>query len=216
VEHEFETVGMKTMLLSGRRIDGLQFILLTIEDITDRKHAEAHQTMLMAELSHRVKNALAVVQGLATQTLANSQTLEEFRTVFEGRLAAYARGHTQLFEGEWKATDLRQLIEDAIQAHMADAARLTLGGPPVEIGPRKTLTLNLVLHELETNALKYGSLSVAGGTVRLSWTLEHDGGDAVRLVWQSEGGPPITRPKRPGFGTRLIMQLVQYDMGGAV
>src|SRR5690606_14088426 len=103
-----------------------QFVLLAIEDITDRRRAEEHQATLMAELSHRVKNALAVVQGLATHTLASSGTMEEFRTVFEGRLTAYARGHVQLFEGEWKSTDLRQLIEDAVQAHMANPARLTL------------------------------------------------------------------------------------------
>ncbi|MPY69820.1 MAG: PAS domain-containing protein [Alphaproteobacteria bacterium] len=218
VEHDFEGIGAKAMLLSGTRIDHMQLILLAIEDITGRKQSEAHQTLLMSELSHRVKNVLGVVQGLASQTLARSKSLEEFRSTFEGRLAALSRGHALLLEGEWKETDLGHLIQGATEAF--ESVRVQSEGSSVKISPAKTLALNLVLHELETNAIKYGALSTDTGHIDLRWSLEDGEGTAegtkkVRLVWQELDGPPVKRPESSGFGVSLIQQLLRYEMDGS-
>jgi two-component system CheB/CheR fusion protein len=212
VEHDFQDIGPKAMLLSGARIDHMQMILLGIEDITERKATEAHQAILMRELSHRVKNVLGVVQGLASQTLARSTSLEDFHKTFDGRLSALSRGHSQLLEGEWKATELGHLIRNATEAF--DPARVTAEGPYLTIPPQKALALNLVLHELETNALKYGALSTPGGRIDLRWSLEDGEGKKVRLVWQELGGPPVAPPASGGFGVTLVGQLLRYEMDG--
>jgi two-component system CheB/CheR fusion protein len=199
------------MLLRGCRIDHMQLILLAIEDITEAKRSEAHRTMLMAELSHRVKNVLGVVQGLASQSLIRSKSLKEFGTVFEGRLGALARGHAQLLEGEWKPADLADVVQSVIEAFGPE--RVDAEGPRVEIPPRKALALNLILHELETNAVKYGAFSAPDGRIDLDWTLEDE--DRIQLVWQERHGPPVVPPEQEGFGSTLIRQLLQYEMDGS-
>jgi two-component system CheB/CheR fusion protein len=211
VEHEFEKIGKKTMLLNGRRVHQAQLILLVIEDITERKRGEAHLIMLMQELSHRVKNALAVVQGLAMQTLAGSASLEEFKIAFQGRLSALARGHSLLLKREWTSASLMQIVRDVTQA--IDAARVSAEGPNVELAPRKALSINLALHELVTNATKYGALTRDGGRIAVRWEIKD--GDAVRLIWQESGGPRVTAPEHRGFGTNLILQIAEYELDGA-
>jgi two-component system CheB/CheR fusion protein len=211
VEHEFEKVGRKSMLLNGRRLDHAQLVLLTIEDVTERKTAEAHQAMLMGELGHRVKNAIAVVRGLASQTIRRSSSLEEFHEAFTGRLAAYAEGHTQLLNRDWRPGTLDDVVTGAVESHAVDPERIDIAGPAVHLAASEALGLGLILHELATNVAKYGALGDEGGRVSIAWSLENAG---LRLTWTERGGPTVEAPENEGFGSLLIRQLAGYDLGG--
>jgi PAS domain S-box-containing protein len=186
-------------------------------DISERKQAEEQRELLLAELSHRVKNVLALVQALASQTGRNSRSIEEFRTVFEGRLRALARAHGLLFEGQWQGADLKALVEQTLDAHRGDRPEaIEVGGPPVTLSPKQGLALGLVLHELATNAAKYGALSAAAGRIRVVWNVQNRGRNRqVRLKWEERGGPKVRPPTRCGFGTTLISRTFEYELGGA-
>lgn len=216
VEHEFRSIGRRSMMLNGRRLDGVQLILLAIEDVTERIEAQRHQNVLAAELNHRVKNALTVVQAFASQTAAHSTSFEEFRTVFEGRLRAFAQAHVRLMEHSWEGGQLCNIIQHALSTHAIDQERIEItAGCRVSLSAKAVLALNLVLHELATNASKYGALFRDVGRVCVSWTVEAtEDGREVHLRWQEIGGPKIEPPKRRGFGTKLIEQAMEYELGG--
>lgn len=215
VEHDFETIGRRAMLVSGRRLDHVQMVLLAIEDITERLGAENQQKVLSAELSHRVKNALTVVRALASQTAAHSKSIDDFQNVFEGRLSAFAKAHSQLIDRAWEGGELKVIIDDALSLHAVDTRQFeVIEGPRVVLKPKAALTLNMVLHELTTNAIKYGALSSAAGRVRISWTVGGGSDHKVHLFWKESGGPPVEAPKRKGFGTKLIEQSMAFDLGG--
>ena len=186
-------------------------------DITERKQSEEQRELLLAELSHRVKNLLAVLQALASQTSRNSGSIEEFRTVFEGRLRALARAHGLLFEGQWQGADLRALIEQTLDPHRVDRPEaVQMEGPPVRLSPKQGLALGLVLHELATNAVKYGALATGTGRIRVVWEVENREGERhVRLDWQERGGPKVRPPTTEGFGTTLIKRTFEYELGGS-
>lgn len=176
-------------------------LTLQVLDITERRQAEAMRSLLIGELNHRIKNTLANVQAIARQTLRQSAGLEDFDRSFSGRLQALARAHSILSDSTWSSAPLDDLIDDQIKAGTLAADRLTRSGPKVQISPESMLRLALTLHELGTNAQKYGALSVSGGEVHLSWTRH---GDGLELRWQERGGPLVTAPKRSGFGLTLI------------
>jgi two-component system CheB/CheR fusion protein len=180
-------------------------VLESVRDITDRKTWEKSQEMMMAELSHRVKNTLAVVQSIASQTLRTSDNAEEFSERFEGRLQALARSHRLLLD-PWEGADIGALAREQLEAHLSgDSSRLELSGGAVRLAPDVAVPLGLVLHELATNAAKYGAWSAAGGKVSLSWSNgERRGKPMVTLAWREADGPPVTPPGRNGFGSRLI------------
>lgn len=213
VEQEFEKIGRKTMLLNGRRLDRAELVLLTIEDITERKSAEAHQAMLMGELGHRVKNSIGVVQGLASQTIRRSSSLEDFQKAFSGRLAAYAQGHTQLLDRDWRPGTVKDVVTGAVESHAVDLERIDIEGPAVRLAANEALGLGLILHELGTNAVKYGALCNEAGRVSIAWSLRNA---ELRLSWTERGGPEVQAPEGEGFGSQLIRQLVGYDLGGEV
>ena len=172
VERDFETIGRRTMLLNARRLEAVQLILLAIEDVTERRRGERERELLSRELSHRVKNTLAVVQALAMQT-DHSSSVEEFRDKFLGRLSALARAHSILLDAQWRGADLKQLVEQALQAYENDRPDvIEIQGDPVPLSPSRGLGLSLILHELATNAAKYGALSRSEGRVRVSWQVE--------------------------------------------
>jgi PAS domain S-box-containing protein len=184
-------------------------------DITERKEAEAQQRLLMQELSHRVKNSLAMVQAIASNTLRNATSLENAREAFSQRLAALARAHDLLVGGNWANAALSHLVE-SIVGIQGQPERFIRSGPEVVLGSKAALALTLILHELATNAVKYGSLSNAGGRVLLNWRLdEFDGERQFRLRWQEEGGPTVTPPTRRGFGSRLIERTFPTVKGSA-
>jgi PAS domain S-box-containing protein len=186
----------------------------TVRDITAEKEAENHRRLLSAELQHRIKNTLAVVQAIVSQSLRNVATPEEARDAIGERLATLSATHDLLTQTNWQAAPIRAIVNGATQHHGTKASQIIVGGPDVLLPPRTALALSMSLHELSTNAVKYGALSNQVGHVEISWTLEQeDGADILVLKWQEFGGPPVEMPKHAGFGTRLMSSL-SHDLGG--
>jgi PAS domain S-box-containing protein len=181
----------------------------TTEDIHDRKLAEQRQHLLINELNHRVKNTLATVQAIAFQTLKGDITVEEGRLRFEARLLALSRAHNLLTEQNWEGAELDRVVRDAI-AYL-DQDRIEVSGPALWLAPRAALALALALHELSTNATKYGALCGERGRVRIGWSVE---GDSLRFTWKEEDGPAVVPPEGRGFGSRLIERGLAADLGG--
>jgi len=171
---------------------------VVVEEITERKQTEIRTRLLIDELNHRVKNTLAVVQNLARQSFRGDGSSPAARQAFEQRLLALAAAHNVLTQRRWTEAGLREVAETAIGD---PDPRIALRGPDVAIGPDVAVALSLALHELTTNARKYGALGAETGRVDLDWSLA---GDLVRLRWREQGGPPVQPPIRRGFGTRLL------------
>ncbi len=186
--------------------------IVTLTDITARKRSEEQQTMLVAELNHRVKNILAIVQSVAAQTMRNAGSLDTFNERFAGRLRALALAHDILTKTRWGGVELTQLLGEIAAPYRE---RVMLGGPPLLLPSQSVVPLSLVLHELMTNAAKYGALS-GSGRVELAWHREAEGDDsAVNMLWRETGGPPVTPPAKSGFGTKLIERVLTYDLDGS-
>jgi PAS domain S-box-containing protein len=182
------------------------------EDIHERRQAEEHQRLLINELNHRVKNTLASVQAIAFQTLKGDIPLVEARHRFEARLMALSRAHNLLTEQNWERACLSRVVRDATEHLSGDRERFVIDdGGLVWLAPRAALALALALHELGTNAAKHGALADERGTVAISW---HTDGDLLHLVWKERDGPPVVVPERRGFGSRLIEQGLESDLGG--
>lgn len=183
-------------------------------DISERKRAENAQKVLIGELNHRVKNTLATVQSLASQTARHAADLEEFLPNFMGRLLALARAHDLLTKRNWQDAPFEKLVHDIVAP--VSGGRVETGGPHVDLDARTALSVTMVLNELLTNAAKYGALSVSDGSVSLTWRVGKSEGPQRRLEceWRERGGPPVTPPKRRGFGTRLMERCVEGDLAG--
>ena len=217
VEHDFEHIGRHTMLLNARRLDHLNLILLAIEDVTERKHAQERQQTLTGELSHRVKNVITLIDSMASQTLARSRSLAEFGNAFHGRLRALARAHGELFATQWRAAEFKTLALATLEGCAVDMSRVEIAGDPLSLSPYQAMAVNLTLHELCTNAIKYGALAALDGRVSVNWSISNSGGEQrVQLLWKEEGGPPVEEPQRKGYGTQLIETLVPYELRGEV
>ncbi|WP_134679185.1 response regulator [Paracoccus ravus] len=188
-------------------VDGNLSLSLQILDITQRRRAEEVRNLLVGELNHRIKNTLANVQAIARQTLRQSADLAGFERGFTGRLLALSRAHSILSDINWTSAPLDQLIDELVRSGTLDAARLHRKGPAVQLSPENTLRLALSLHELGTNAAKYGALSVPEGEVRLQWEIRQG---RLVLTWRESGGPTVVPPSRSGFGSTLI----QASAGG--
>jgi PAS domain S-box-containing protein len=180
------------------------------EDIHERKVAEEHQSLLINELNHRVKNTLASVQGIAFQTLKGDVPLADARARFEARLVALSRAHNLLTEQNWGGASLDRVVGDATE-HLGGARRFDIAGEPLRLAPRAALAIAMALHELGTNAAKYGALSSESGRVAIGWETA-DG--LLRLIWRETGGPGVGAPERRGFGSRLIEKGLAADLGG--
>ncbi len=167
-----------------------------------RVQAERDQRLLNEELSHRLKNNLAMVQAIAKQTLKSAVDRPAVEAL-NRRLVALGTAHDVLLRQSWKAADIRHVVESALDLH-ADSFRFKVNGDGLAIGAKSVLSLSMLLHELATNALKYGSLSSEHGTVAVSWTADADETGELTLVWEETGGPQVTPPTRSGFGSRLI------------
>jgi PAS domain S-box-containing protein len=191
-----------------------------VQDVTERKEAEDRQKLLIDELNHRVKNTLATVQSLATQTARGTDSPEAFRQAFEGRLIALSQAHDQLTRRHWKSADLRDIVEGATAPHLAHPPetpeQIAIEGEPITVTPRVALTLALGLHELTTNASKYGALSVPAGRIEVRWQIERPPSQRplLRIEWRERGGPPVSAPERQGFGTRFIVGSVASELQG--
>ncbi|HSR00891.1 MAG TPA: PAS domain S-box protein [Sphingomicrobium sp.] len=184
-----------------------------LRDVTDKKSAEVQQRLLLHELNHRVKNTLTVVQGLAYQTFKGSAVPVDLVRSFEGRLAALAAAHNLVMKQTWEATPISSAAEAAVGPFQTADRRITLAGPAVLLTPAATVTLTLALHELATNAAKYGALSTDHGKIEINWEVN---GGALTMVWRERDGPVVAEPETSGFGTRLLKQAVARDWGGTV
>jgi PAS domain S-box-containing protein len=201
--------------LSPIEMSGGSMTLASIVDISYRKQAESQRELLLAELNHRVKNTLAVVQSVAHQTFRDNQTSPDARAAFEGRLVALATAHNLLTQANWKGASLERVASDVLQVRDANQERVTLMGPDVALQPKEALAIAMALHELCTNATKYGALSNAKGHVSVEWAWM-DVPNGLRLVWRERSGPPVKPPTRRGFGSRLVERTVEQDLDGEI
>ncbi len=201
--------------LSPIEMSGGPMTLASVVDISYRKQAESQRDLLLAELNHRVKNTLAVVQSIAHQTFRGNDTSPDARAAFEGRLVALATAHNLLTEANWKGASLERVAGDVLQVRDVNRERVTLMGPDVSLQPKEALAIAMALHELSTNATKYGALSNDGGHVSLEWAWM-DEPNGLRVVWRERGGPPVTAPTRRGFGSRLVERTVEQDLDGEI
>ena len=179
-------------------------------DITERKQAEERQVLLAREVDHRARNALALVQSIVR--LTRSEDIKSYTAAVDGRIGALARAHTLLAQSRWQGADLARLIGEELAPFRTDGAeRIATAGPEVSLEPRTAQTLALALHELSTNAAKYGALSVTSGRVAVSWDLQPQG---LVLRWIESGGAPPQMPVAHGFGIRLISASIERQLGG--
>lgn len=186
------------------RVSGVTF------DITERKEIEEKQMLLAREVDHRAKNALALVQSILRLTRA--EHLPQYITSVEGRIRALSRAHTVLSQSRWQGADLRGMAEEELAPYRTDSPnRITVEGPHVMLQPAAAQTLALALHELATNAAKYGAFSTIGGKLALSWSLKNE---CLFVDWQESEGPAIVPPKVRGFGTRIIVASIEQQLRG--
>jgi two-component system CheB/CheR fusion protein len=195
---------------SSTRIDG---VVVTFIDVTSLTHAEAHQRVLIAELNHRVKNMLTVVIAIAQRTLRSTPGKDEFQLAFIPRLHAMARSYELLSRDNWKAAAVDELARQALAPFGLE--RGAFEGPRVMLDPKRAISIGMILHELATNAAKYGALSDAGGRVKLTWSVNAlKTGARMRLAWVECDGPPVDAPAKRGLGLTLIEREVSYTMNG--
>jgi light-regulated signal transduction histidine kinase (bacteriophytochrome)/CheY-like chemotaxis protein len=186
---------------------------LADEAAAERRQASARQELLIAELNHRVRNILGVIRGLIRSSQPEDNAVKQYVAIVDGRIHALARAHNQITDDHWGPAPMGALIDAETAAFAADRAdRLAIDGPPILLNPQAYSAMALVVHELVTNSMKYGSLSSATGGVELSWHRNKDR-DLV-ISWREHGGPPVKPPKRRGFGTTIIERSIPYDLGG--
>ena len=185
---------------------------LADEAAAERRQSTARQEMLIAELNHRVRNILGVIRGLIRQSQPDSDEVKDFVKLVDGRIHALARAHNQITDDHWGPAPLAAMIDAEAAAFAATRRSAIISrGDPILLNPQAYSTMALVIHELVTNSTKYGSLS-GDGEVHIDWSRDH-AGDLV-LIWQEVGGPPVSAPKRKGFGTTIVNRSVPYDLGG--
>lgn len=197
---------------------GVGGVFVQGHDVTEERTLVRRQELLINELNHRVKNTLAIVQGLASQTFRAIDPSGEARRTFDARLQALAAAHDLLTDRNWEATSLGETIRMAMTAAIGNDARTShVGGPEVMLAPQHAVAMAMAIHELSTNALKYGALSTASGQVSVTWRRAYDNDEAERLVieWIEQGGPPVVAPQRKGFGTRLIERGLSAELDGS-
>jgi PAS domain S-box-containing protein len=198
---------------AGRFLYGVR----VVQDVTERKEAEERQKLLIDELNHRVKNTLATVQSLATQTARGTDLPEAFHKAFEGRLIALSQAHDQLTRRHWKSADLRDIVVAAATPYLSHSHdQMLIEGEGITLLPRVALTLSLVMHELTTNAAKYGALSVPAGRIEVRWRILRRPSQSPQLwiEWREQGGPAVTAPAKLGFGSRFIEGSVAAELQG--
>jgi PAS domain S-box-containing protein len=191
-------------------------VAITLTDVTERRQAAARQRLLVNELNHRVKNSLATVQAIAAQSLRGPEVSSHARERFTARLLALARANDVLVAETWAGASLASVAAEMAGPHGGDE-RFTIAGPEVRLAPTLATAMALGLHELATNAAKYGALSTPPGRVELSWTVDGDGAERrLAMTWRERGGPPVGEPGPAGFGTRLIQRGLAHELKGEV
>jgi len=178
-------------------------------NITERKQAEERQTLLASEVDHRARNALAIVQSILRLTKAD--TVQAYAAAVEGRIKALSHAHSLLSQSRWSGADFRRLLDEELAPYKLGQDKIRIEGPDVHLGPAAAQTLALTLHEMATNAAKYGALSTATGSLEVVWAVEK--GDLV-VKWTEKGVPSVHKPPIVGLGTRIIKQSIDAQLGG--
>jgi two-component sensor histidine kinase len=185
-------------------------------DITDRKKAEEQRDLLVAELSHRVKNTLAIVISIAQQSFSRNPNPEEACRAFDSRIRALAQTHGRLAEANWSGVSFEAMLRDELAPYLREDGRnIRVSGPPIALHAKCALTLGMALHELATNAAKHGALSSKRGAVDVAWQID-PADRQLRIRWSESGGPPVSPPVRSGFGRLLLERALASDLGGEV
>jgi PAS domain S-box-containing protein len=199
------------------RDDEVRGFVKVLRDETDAKRAEEQRQLLINELNHRVKNTLATVQSIAAQTLALARVAPEVKHALEDRLLSLADAHNILTREHWEGASLHEVVDSAVAPYRSqdDAGRFDIDGEPVRVRPGMALAIALALHELATNAVKYGSLSSDQGRIAIRWRVNPDNG-WLRLAWQESDGPKVTPPTSFGFGSRLLKEGLRRELRGRV
>jgi two-component sensor histidine kinase len=191
-------------------------VLVVCRDVTSEHMAREALNLINEELKHRVKNTLAVLGAVASQTFRDVSSKADLEK-YQGRLAAFGRAHDLLTAANWAAAPLQEVISTALSPYRTGEGRIAVSGPPLVVKSRQALALSLAIHELATNALKYGALSVTSGRVSITWSSEdHASESQFVFIWQEFGGPPVSEPAGVGFGSRLISRVLKDDFRGSV
>lgn len=221
---KFET---QRMHKSGKRIDvtistgpirsfdgTIVGVSAIFHDITDRKQHEQHLNFVLRELSHRAKNLLTVIQAIARQTARQAASPQDFERRFGERIQALAQSHDILVEHEWRGATLQELVTTQLSPFAEVRSRVVTDGPEVLLAPRAAEKIGIALHELATNAMKHGALSVPAGSVNVSWVLQVKDGkpDRLHFEWREQGGPAVSPPHHEGFGTVVVTRLVPVSL----
>jgi len=183
--------------------------------VTRQESDQEHLRLMVNELNHRVKNTLATVQSIVAQTLRGEEVPSRIRETLTSRILALSKAHDVLTDEQWAGANLREIAQQAalpFRSGIGDG-RLKLDGPEVRLPPKMAIAVALAFHELATNAVKYGALSVPEGRIEFTWRLE---GDELHIIWQESGGPTVSPPTRRGFGTRLMERGLAADLQGSV
>ena len=215
VEHDFETIGPRTMLLNARRLDHLNLILLAIRDVTEKLRIEAQERAMIGELRHRVKNILANVRALFDLSRRNSLTVEDFATSFESRLASLEHTHFLLVSKPSVFMTLGEIVRLELAAHARGEENVVVRGPPLDLPPRIAQAMVMAIHELATNAAKYGALSREGGSIEVEWrTEQHEADEYAVFRWRERGVPIQVEATKKGFGSEIIERTLPYALDG--
>ena len=189
----------------------------TVMETTGKMQAERNGRLLNAELAHRMKNTMAMIAAIAGQTFRSAETLEEAQSVLSERIATLGEAHSILTQSSWSSAPIQAVVEGALAPHRSGLGTISLAGPPLRLAADLAMTLALAVNELATNAVKYGALSVEAGEVSISWsTGRPQSEDAFRFEWTERGGPPVIKPKRQGFGSRLVERVMAQKFHGEV
>lgn len=218
-----ENVSLR-LLLTQAKLSAETLLAQAGIDAKAREAADRLQKLILEELHHRIKNTLATVSAIASQSLRNASSTQLAQQAIEGRLLALGRAHDLLLQAQWSSADLRKIVRGAIEPFDSpDAVKFSVEGPDVQIASGAVIAIAMTLNELCTNTTKFGALSIPAGRVAISWAL--DEAMRLRFVWQEHGGPTVYAPTRQSFGTRLIETLgrqlqgnvtLSYDPGGLV
>ena len=209
--HEALLVGIAAQASVG--IDNARLYENAQRELRERRASEEHRRLLTNELNHRVKNTLATVQSIVAQTLRNADAPKHIRPVLDARLAALSDAHDLLTRENWSQTSIRDVIAVALKPYGGDSQRFKIDGPEIVTAPKTALALAMALHELVTNAAKYGALSTDEGHIQISWERP---ADRLRFLWQEMGGPAVQTPQRRGFGSRMIERGLSAELDGKV
>lgn len=217
VKHDFPGVGQRTFLVDARRLvhpdDNNRNILVIFDDVTERQRLDAENQFVLSEMRHRMANLVAVVRALAFQTSVEHVSASQYRDVLIGRLEATIRA--QDFAANEQGADLKSVIRASVGE--GGNGRLQLDGPDVVVPPARSLAVGMIFHELGTNALKYGALSVPAGSVSVHWAVLDDasGRSVLTCEWREIDSPAVAPPSRRGYGTHL-MEGMSAHVGGSV